>query len=51
MQLIPAFLSCEDPMPEFGNFFKDFVDDEKANMDIQSQRMSFAWHLNPEDLP
>jgi hypothetical protein len=38
-------------MPEFGSFFKDFVDDEKANMDIQSQRISFAWHLNPEVLP
>ena len=34
MQLIPPFLSCEDPMTEFGSFFKDFVDDEKANMDI-----------------
>ena len=51
MQLIPAILSCDDPMPEFGHFFKDFVDDEKANMDIQSQRISFSWHLSPDVLP
>jgi len=51
MQLIPSFISSEDPMVEFGGFFKDFVDDEKDNMDVQSQRISFAWHLNPEVLP
>ena len=33
MQLIPYFLSSEEPMIEFGNFFKDFIAEQSSNND------------------